>query len=195
MSPTCRCIHCFSISNYARLLNQDVFLLMTRGNIISCKYTYKKFSPEHLGSPPVFCGVRVARSLVLYVCFVDRYLSFCTFSFGHCVFCSSSIYGFWLPLWYLQTLLRYCWQGTCIIWLRNYIFTDVKQLFLDNTTYTLHYVSCQELTRISIGKTDFYTIIQCSWLNTYLLRKISTYLSKKMQLQFPRFIVENYIHM
>ena len=53
--------------------------------------------PEHLSSPPVFSGVRVTRSLVLYVCFVDRYLSFGTFSFGHCVVCSSSIYGFWLP--------------------------------------------------------------------------------------------------
>jgi hypothetical protein len=31
--------------------------------------------------------------------------SFCNFPFGHCVVCSSSIYGFWLPLWYLQTLL------------------------------------------------------------------------------------------
>ena len=49
--------------------------------------------PEHLSSPPVFSGVHVARSLVLYVCFVDRCLSFCTFSFGHCVVCSS-IYGF-----------------------------------------------------------------------------------------------------
>jgi hypothetical protein len=29
--------------------------------------------------------------------------------FGHCVVCSSSIYGFWLPLWYLQTLLRHNW--------------------------------------------------------------------------------------
>ena len=28
-----------------------------------------------------------------------------TFSFGHCVVCSSAIYGFWLPLWYLKTLL------------------------------------------------------------------------------------------
>jgi hypothetical protein len=62
--------------------------------------------PEHLSSPPVFSGVRVTRSFVLYVCFVDRCLSFCTFSFGHCVVCSSSIYGFWLPLWYLQTLLK-----------------------------------------------------------------------------------------
>ena len=50
--------------------------------------------PEHLSSPPVFSGVRVTRSLVLYVCFVDRCLSFCTFSFGHCVVCSSSINGF-----------------------------------------------------------------------------------------------------
>ena len=51
-----------------------------------------------------FSGVRVTRSLVLCVCFVDLCFSLCTFSFGHCVV-SSSIYGFWLPLWYLQTLL------------------------------------------------------------------------------------------
>ena len=50
--------------------------------------------PEHLSSPPVFSEVRVTQSLVLYVYFVDRCLSFCNFSFGHCVVCSSSIYGF-----------------------------------------------------------------------------------------------------
>ena len=32
--------------------------------------------PENLSSPPVFSGVRVTRSLVLCVCFVDRCLSF-----------------------------------------------------------------------------------------------------------------------
>jgi hypothetical protein len=68
--------------------------------------------PEHLSSPPVFSGVRVTWSLVLYVCFVDRCLSFCTFSFGHCVVCSSLLYGLWLPFWYLlaivlSVLLRY----------------------------------------------------------------------------------------
>ena len=36
---------------------------------------------------PVFSGVRV-----------------CPFSFGHCIVCPSSIYGFWLPIWYLQIL-------------------------------------------------------------------------------------------
>ena len=40
--------------------------------------------PEHLSSPAVFSGVQVTRSLVLYVCFVDRCLSFCTFSFVVC---------------------------------------------------------------------------------------------------------------
>ena len=61
--------------------------------------------PEHLSSPPVFSGVRVTRSLVWCVCFVDRCLFFSTFSIGHCIVCSSLIYGFWLPLLYLQTLL------------------------------------------------------------------------------------------
>jgi len=60
---------------------------------------------EHLSSPPVFSGVHVTQSLVLCVCFVDRCLSFCPFSFDHCVVCPSSIYEFWLSLWYLQTLL------------------------------------------------------------------------------------------
>jgi hypothetical protein len=58
---------------------------------------------------PVLSGVRVTQSLVLCVCFVDRCLSFCPFSFGHCVVCPS-IYGFGLSLWYLQTLLYIVWK-------------------------------------------------------------------------------------
>jgi hypothetical protein len=63
---------------------------------------------QELFTIPELSGVRVTRSLALCVCFVDRCLSFCTFSFIHCgfFFCSSSIYGFWLPFWYLQILLR-----------------------------------------------------------------------------------------
>ena len=58
--------------------------------------------PDHLSSPTPFSGVRVTWSIVLCAC---RSLSFCTFSFGHCVVCYFSIYGFWLPLCYLQLLL------------------------------------------------------------------------------------------
>jgi hypothetical protein len=54
--------------------------------------------PNHMSSSPVFSGVRVTRSLVLCVCFVDRCLSFRPFSLGHCVVSPLSIYGFWLPL-------------------------------------------------------------------------------------------------
>jgi hypothetical protein len=63
---------------------------------------YSSGSPEFT---PVCSGVRVTRYLALCVCFIDRWFSFCTFSFGHCVVCSS-IYGFWLSLWCLQTLLH-----------------------------------------------------------------------------------------
>ena len=44
--------------------------------------------------PTIKVKFLVTRSLVLCVCFVDRYLSFCTFSFGHCVVCSFTIYRF-----------------------------------------------------------------------------------------------------
>ena len=49
--------------------------------------------PEHLSSPPVFSGVRVTRSLVLCVCFVDRCLSYFFWPFFVCSL-SSSIYVF-----------------------------------------------------------------------------------------------------
>jgi hypothetical protein len=39
----------------------------------------------------VFCGVRAVQSFVLCV------LSFCLFSFGHCIVCPYLIYDFWLP--------------------------------------------------------------------------------------------------
>jgi len=77
--------------------------------------------PERLSSPPVFSEVRVTRSLALCVCFVGRCLSFCTFSFGYCVVCSISIYGFWLPLWYLQTLLTRNKLNTNVTLLLTYV--------------------------------------------------------------------------
>jgi hypothetical protein len=55
----------------------------------------------YLSSPSILNGVRVIRSLVFCVMFVDRCLSFRPFSFWHLV--CHSIYGFGLPLWYLQT--------------------------------------------------------------------------------------------
>ena len=62
-------------------------------------YTIRAFlasgagTSDDSGAPeftPVFSGVRITRSLVLFVfCLVDRCVSFSTFSFDHCVVCSS----------------------------------------------------------------------------------------------------------
>ena len=102
--------------------------------------------PEHLSSPPVFSGVRVTRSL--YVCFVCRCLSFCNFSFNHCVVCSSSIYRFWLPLRYLQTFLEphgglattlselNPWHIVCVFVVTTYIFNTTYKTVINSKQYT-----------------------------------------------------------
>ena len=61
--------NCYGICRRFPLVEQDLLTLT-----------------EHLNSLPlpVFRGVRVTRSVGL---FVDRYLSFCRFSFGHSVVC------------------------------------------------------------------------------------------------------------
>ena len=83
--------------------------------------------PNHLSSPPDFSGVRVTRSLVLCVCFVDRCLPFCTFSFDHCVVCSSIYrYGFGLPiLTIVLSVLRYTGTDS------DYPFWPLCCLFFD----------------------------------------------------------------
>ena len=48
----------------------------------------------------------------------------CTFSFGHCVVCSSSIYELWLPIWYLQTLLMLYLHYLCL-----FTYSGVQHIF------------------------------------------------------------------
>ena len=59
--------------------------------------------PEHLSLLPVFMLLDL--NFCVYY-FSDRSLFFWPFSFGRCVVCPSSIYGFWLSIWYLQIRLR-----------------------------------------------------------------------------------------
>jgi len=53
-------------------------------------------------------NIRVTRFLVLCVCFVDRCLSFCTFSFGHCVVCYSSNTDSDYPFVIFKLFLQIC---------------------------------------------------------------------------------------
>ena len=73
-----------------RSLGQNALIVLTRRVPLVEQELFTL--PEHMISLRFLVGVRVTRSLILCVCFIDCYLSFCPFSFGHCVVCSS--YGF-----------------------------------------------------------------------------------------------------
>ena len=105
----------------------------------ACYYCYSAL-PEHLSSPPAISGIRVTRSLVLCICFIDCWLSFWTLSFGHCVVCSSSICGFWLPLWYLQTLLTTTGSMSLLV-----DFNDTEQQCLISKCRTKNCKTCNIL--------------------------------------------------
>ena len=64
--------------------------------------------PEHLSSPPGFGWVRVPRSLVLCICFVDCCLPLCLFCFGDCVLLrfTDSDYSFGIVKLFLSLLLK-----------------------------------------------------------------------------------------
>ena len=71
--------------------------------------------PEHLSSPLVFSGVRVIRSLVLCVCFVDRSFVLLSFFFWPL----SCLFFFW-PL---SCLFFFFWTLSCLfffyLWILN----------------------------------------------------------------------------
>jgi hypothetical protein len=107
-------LHPFKFDKFGTTKDIDIRILKL--NALWCVLTSSKLSE-----------VRVTRSLVLCVCYVDRCLFFCHFSFGHCVVCPS-IYLLWLPLWYLQTLLSIFYE---MVWHRknqNWVYFNLKWL-------------------------------------------------------------------
>jgi len=60
---------------------------------------------EHMSSPTVFSGIPA--QFFFFSVWFCRSLSYCHFYFSHCIVCSSSYYGFSLPVWYLQIFLNY----------------------------------------------------------------------------------------
>jgi len=60
-------------------------LMQNHGDLSKYTFWNKNTTTDHGYVPPVFSGVRVMRSLVLCVMFVDRCLTFSPFSFDHCI--------------------------------------------------------------------------------------------------------------
>jgi hypothetical protein len=79
---------------------------------------------------PGFSGVCVTRSLVVE-CFVDRCFYFLFLSFGHCVVCLSSIYGFRLSL--SASSNSYIWFIQYFIWtfhFKEYLVLTIICIFI-----------------------------------------------------------------
>ena len=90
--------------------------------------------PGYLTSPQVFSGIRVTRSIDL--CVLCRCcLSFCTFSFGHCVVCSHSIYGFWLPPFGIFKL--FSWPLCCLFFGLRIL---IPPLVSSNSSYMVQWI-------------------------------------------------------
>ena len=71
------------------------------------KIMYRQSNGQRKSTLSAFSGVRVTRSLVLCVCFVDRCLFFVLLLLAIIVLSLLRFTdGFSLPLWYLQTLLN-----------------------------------------------------------------------------------------
>jgi hypothetical protein len=69
--------------------------------------------------------------------------------FGHCVVCSSSIYRFWLPIWYLVAIvssafLRYTGSDYrfCILWPLCCLLLFDIQILITPLVYCGHYIVC-----------------------------------------------------
>ena len=80
-----------------------------------------------LNSPPVFSGVRVARSLISCVVFCRS--MFVIFSFFIWPLCFLSFLGFWLPLWSVQILLTFdnCTMSHSVYqWFLHVVILTVK---------------------------------------------------------------------
>ena len=80
--------------------------------------------PEHMSSPPVFRGVRVTRTLVLYVCFVDVVCPFVLFLLAIVLSVfrfTDSDYSFVI----VKLFLRYDTDRLCFLMLEN--VEDIKE--------------------------------------------------------------------
>ena len=106
-----------------------------------------------------FCTVTFSNPRILFwrtYCFVDHCLYICLFPFGYCVFCLSSIYGFWLPLWYLLiTSLVSSDYLFGIFWLSLW-YLLITSLVSSDYFFGIFWLSLWYLLIISLVSSDYF---------------------------------------
>jgi hypothetical protein len=96
---------------------------------------------------------RVTRSLVVCAMFCRSLFVLFPFFFGHCVVCPS-IYGLWLPLWYIYTLLEL-----------NFILLHKRAHFPDSETNVfLLFLQCKCLAVDNVfSGTNWHVPLRLNW--------------------------------
>ena len=132
--------HFLVLSSYTTYYRVCNYINMTGGTSGAGSATL----PDHPSSSPVFSEVRVTRFLVMYVCFVERCLSFCTFIFKplYCLsLCHSLASDYLFGIFKLFLLSRSrinIWNDTSIksiicpvlrVWTENYAYNYVYAIF------------------------------------------------------------------
>jgi hypothetical protein len=77
------------------------------------------------------------------------------FSFGHCVVCPSSIHGFWLPLWYLQTFILAIVLSVLLRFTASDYPSGIYNLFLGTVNLHNKPSQCQNVNE--------FDLIFCCW--------------------------------
>ena len=95
-SPKCFTCHVIILSHVRFAYRISVFSLINLNSLTLC---HTLTIPEHMSTLAGVSGC--SRYSIFY--FRSNVLFVCLFSFDHCIVCPSSIYGFWLLLWYLHT--------------------------------------------------------------------------------------------
>ena len=110
---------------YWCLMQSPCQLMFVSFNSNMAGETYGAGTANPFGAPELILGFQLASCCLSFsfLCTV-LYILVCPFSFGHCIVCPISIYGFWLMFWHLQTFLnkQYYTKRTIVITLFQYFF-------------------------------------------------------------------------
>jgi hypothetical protein len=125
-----------------------------------------------------------SNSFPLVSCVIFCRTHFCRFSFGHCVVCPTSIFGFWLPHWHIQTfpvcLLKKRWTFPAMSIIHVYPVLHVNMWKLKHPyaglLYSYHFtdmVYClltwygQAINTWQLTLTNYQSILFCTFLTTF----------------------------
>ena len=123
--------------------------------------------PEHMSSSPHFSGVRVTRSLVLYM-FCSSFIFLYFLFWPLCCLFFFDIRFLIASLWYLQTLLtESIWNAVCYWLIYEYIYIQCIDKLIDRTHSSIN-VKRTRIPQLK-GLFDLFFVLFCMQIKTHVV--------------------------